>query len=89
MNNARCYAWRNKKKWALEFKMAAVLGLVKLFSHKRKAGEQFLSRQYKINKEMAKKRFLKEMEFETEALEPAVMSAIVITKKQQKRARSR
>ena len=38
---------------AVKFKMAAVLGLVKLFSRKRKAEEQFLSRHYKINEKMA------------------------------------
>ena len=70
--------------------MAAVLELVKLFSRKRKAEDEFLSRQYIINEEMAKKRFLRGMELETEASEPAVMLAIVIRhKKQQKRARSR
>ena len=46
--------------------MAAVLELVKFFSRKRKEKEEFLSRQYKMNEEMAKKRCVREMEFETE-----------------------
>ena len=45
--------------------MAAVLELVKLFSRKRKVDEEFLSRQYEMQEEMAKKRHLMEMEFET------------------------
>ena len=53
--------------------------LVKLFSRKRKAEEEFLSHQYEINEEMSKKRHLMEMELETEASEPAVLSAIVIS----------
>ena len=54
--------------------------LVKLFSRKRRAEEEFLSRQYRINEEVARKRFVSDMDFETEASEPAVMSAIAITK---------
>ena len=42
--------------------------------------EEFLSCQYEINEEMSKKRHLMEMEFETEAFEPAVLSGIVCTK---------
>ena len=60
--------------------MAALLELVKLFSRKRRAEEEFLTCQYKMNEEMAKKRCQREMEFEMEASEPAVLSAIVITK---------
>ena len=60
--------------------MAALWQLVKLFSRKRRAVEEFLSRQYKINEEVARKRFIRDMDFETKASEPAVMSAIVITK---------
>ena len=37
---------------AISFKMAALLELVKLFSCKRKAEEEFLSCQYKMNEEM-------------------------------------
>ena len=58
--------------------MAALLQLVKLFSRKR--AEEFLSLQYKINEEAERKRFVRRADFETEASEPAVMSAIVITK---------
>ena len=65
---------------AAKFKMAALLQLVKLFSRKRRAVEEFLSRQYKINEEVARKRFIRDMDFETKASEPAVMSAIVIPK---------
>ena len=65
---------------AAKFKMAALLQLVKLFSRKRRAVEEFLSHQYKINEEEARKRFIRDMDFETKASEPAVMSAIVITK---------
>ena len=65
---------------AVKLKMAALLQLVKLFSRKRRAEEAFLSLQYKVNEEMARKRFVTEADFETEASEPAVMSAIVITK---------
>ena len=50
------------------------------FSRKRKAEQEFLGDQYRLKEEMAKKRFRREMEFETEASQPAVMSAIVITK---------
>ena len=66
---------------AVKFKMAALLELVKLFSRKRRAEEdrEFLTCQYKMNEEMAKKRCQREMEFEMEASEPAVLSAIVIT----------
>ena len=60
--------------------MAALLELVKLFSRKRRADEVFLTCQYKMNEEMAKKRCQREMEFEMEASEPAVLPAIVITK---------
>ena len=63
---------------AAKFKMAALLQLVKLFSRKRRA--EFLSRQYKLNEEVARKRFIRDMDFESEASGPAVMSAIVITK---------
>ena len=65
---------------AAKFKMAALLQLVKLFSRKRRAEEEFLSRQYKLNEEVARKRFIRDMDFESEASGPAVMSAIVITK---------
>lgn len=60
--------------------MAAALELLKFFSRKRKAEQEFLGDQYRLKEEMAKKRFRREMEFETEASQPAVMSAIVITK---------
>ena len=60
--------------------MAALLQLVKLCSRKRRAVEEFLSRQDKINEELARKRFIRDMDFETKVSEPAVMSAIVITK---------
>jgi len=40
----------------VKLKMAALLELEKLFSHKRRAEEEFLSCQYKMNKEMAKRR---------------------------------
>ena len=62
---------------AVKFKMAALLELVKLFSRKKRAEEELLTCQYKINDEMAKKRCQREMEFEMEASEPAVLSAIV------------
>lgn len=62
---------------AVKLKMAALL---QLFSRKRRAEEEFLSLQYKINEEVARKRFVRETDFEIEASEPAVMSAIVITK---------
>ena len=65
---------------AVKLKMPALLQLVKLFSCKRRAEEEFLSLQYKINEEVARERFVRETDFETEASEPAVMSAIVITK---------
>ena len=65
---------------AAKFKMAALLQLVKLFSCQRRAVEEFLSCQYKIDEEVARKRFIRDMDFETKASEPAVMSAIVITK---------
>ena len=65
---------------SVKCKMAAALQLVKLSSRKRRATEEFLSRQYKINEEMTRKRFLRDLEFESEASEPAAMSAIVITK---------
>ena len=65
---------------AAKFKIAAPSQLVKLFSRKRRAVEEFLSRQYKINEEVARKRFIRDMDFETKASEPAVMSAVVITK---------
>ena len=54
--------------------------MAKLFSRKRRAEEEVLTSQYKMNEEMAKKRCQREMEFEMEASEPAVLSAIVITK---------
>ena len=60
--------------------MAAALELLKFFSRKRKAEQEFLGHQYRLKEEMAKKRLRREMEFETEASQPAVMSAIVITK---------
>ena len=60
--------------------MAAALELLKFFSRKRKAKQEFLGHQYRLKEEMAKKRFHRGMEFETEASQPAVMSAIVITK---------
>ena len=60
--------------------MAAAPELLKFFSRKRKAEQEFLGDQYRLKEEMAKKRFRREMEFETEASQPAVMSAIVITK---------
>ena len=60
--------------------MAAALELLKFFSRKRKAEQEFLGHQYRLKEEMAKKRFRRKMEFETEASQPAVMSAIVITK---------
>ena len=53
-----------------KFKMAALLQLVKLFSRKRRAVEEFLSRQYKINEEVARKRFNRDMDFETKAQNP-------------------
>ena len=65
---------------AAKFRMAVLLQLVKLVSRKRRAAEEFLSRQYKINEEVARKCFIRDMDFETEASEPTVMSAIVITK---------
>ena len=65
---------------AAKFKMATLMQLVKLFSRKRRAVEEFLSHQYKINEEVARKRFIRDMDFETKVSEPAVMSAIVITK---------
>ena len=65
---------------AVQLKMAALLQLVKLFSRKRRTEEEFLSLQYKISEEMARKRFVREADFETDASEPAVMAAIVITK---------
>ena len=61
---------------AAKFKMAALLQLVKLFSRKRRA----VSCQYKINEGLARKRFIRDLHFETKASEPAVVSAIVITK---------
>lgn len=60
--------------------MAAAPELLKFFSRKRKAEQEFLGNQYRLKEEVAKKRFRREMEFETEASQPAVMSAIVITK---------
>ena len=60
-------------------KMKAVLELLKLFSHKRKAEEQSLGHQYRLKVEIAKKRFRREVEFETEATQPTVIPAIVIT----------
>ena len=50
------------------------------FSCKRRAEEEFLGLQYKINKEVTRKRFVREMDFETGASEPTDMSAIAITK---------
>jgi len=64
----------------VKLKMAALLELEKLFSHKRRAEEEFLSCQYKMNKEMAKRRCQREIEFEMKASEPAVLSAIMINK---------
>lgn len=58
---------------AVKLKMAALLELEKLFSRKRRAEEEFLSCQYKMNKEMAKKRCQREIEFEMEASGPAVL----------------
>ena len=52
---------------AVKLKMAALLQLVKLFSRKRRAEEAFLSLQYKVNEEMARKPFVTEADFETEA----------------------
>ena len=43
--------------------MAAMLQLVKLFSRKKSAEEEFLSRQYKLNEEVARKRFIRDMDF--------------------------
>ena len=57
--------------------MAALLQLVKLFSRKRRAEEDFKSPR---ESKTARKRFVRDMDFETEDSEPAVMSAIVITK---------
>ena len=65
---------------AAKFKMATLLQLVKLFSHKRRAVEEFLSHQCKINEEVARKSFIRDMDFETKASEPAFISSIVITK---------
>ena len=69
--------WHGYYMWIfllVKFKMAALLELVKLFSRKRRAEEEFLTCQYKIrNEEMAKKRCQWEMEFEMEASEPAVL----------------
>ena len=65
---------------AVQLKMAALLQLVKLFSRKRRTEEEFLSLQYKISEEMARRRFVREADFETDVSEPAVMAAIVITK---------
>ena len=59
---------------AAKFKMAALLQLVKLFSRKRRAEEEFLSRQYKLNEEVVRKRFIRDMDFESEASGPAVSS---------------
>ena len=55
--------------------MKARLLLVKLFSRKIRAEEEVLSRQYKVNEEMARKRFVRDMD---------VMSAVVITKSNRK-----
>ena len=51
--------------------MAAAPELLKFFSRKRKAEQEFLGDQYRLKEEMAKKRFRREMEFETEASQPA------------------
>ena len=60
-----------------KFKMAALFQLVKLFSRKR----EFLGCQCNISEEMAMKPFVRDMDFEIEALEHVVMSGtIVITK---------
>ena len=48
---------------AVKLKMADLLQLVKLFSRKRRAEETFLSLQYKVNEEMARKRFVTEADF--------------------------
>ena len=58
--------------------MAAMLQLVKFFSSKRKAEEEFLSHQYNMIEERAKKRRLREMDFEIEAAQSAALSAIVM-----------
>ena len=42
--------------------------------------EEFLICQYEMNQEMVKKRHLMVMKFDSEASEPAVLSAVVITK---------
>jgi len=47
---------------AATFKMAALLQLVKLFSHKRRAEEEFKSCQYRINEEVARKRFIRDID---------------------------
>ena len=69
--------------------MTAILQLVKLFSRKRRAEEEFLSHQYKINDEMARKRFITDMDFKNEASEPLWYVSNHDYKKLQKRARSR
>ena len=65
---------------AAKFKMAAVLQLLKFFSSKRKAEEEFVIHRYSMIEEMVKKRRLREMDFEREAAQPAALSAIMMMK---------
>ena len=60
--------------------MAATLELVKLLSQKRKEGEEVTFCEFKRNEDMAKKRHLREMEFETEAAQAVALSAMVVSK---------
>ena len=60
--------------------MAAVLQLVKFFSSKRKAEEEFVSHRYSMIEEMIKKRRLREMDSESEAAQSAALTAIIMMK---------
>ena len=60
--------------------MAAALELIKLLSRKRNEAEEVTFCEFKRNEDMAKERFLREMEFETEATQAAALSAIVVSR---------
>ena len=58
--------------------MATMTQLAKLFSRKRRAAEEGLYSLLRMNNEMSKRRFTKELSFETEDAQAAALSTILL-----------
>ena len=58
--------------------MAAAIELVKILSRKRKAEQEFVSNQFTLMEENIKRRYLRQVEFETEVAMGTPLSTITL-----------